>query len=68
MAQVVGATLSGTIVGTSGATVPNVTVTIKNTETGIVRSATTNAAGLYSAANLQPGNYEVTASATGFGS
>lgn len=67
-AQVVGATLSGTIVDASGATVPNVTVTIKNTETGIVRSATTNSAGLYSAANLQPGNYEVTASATGFGS
>ena len=68
MAQVVGATMSGTIVNTSKATVLNVTVTIKNTETGIVRSATANAAGLYSTANLQSGNYEVTASATGFGS
>ena len=63
-----GATLSGTILDSSGAVVPNVNVSIKNTGTGIIRTTTTNDAGLYSAANLQPGNYEVTASAAGFGS
>lgn len=67
-AQVVGATLSGTILDSSGAAVPNVNVAIKNTGTGIVRTTVTNDAGFYSAANLQPGVYEVNVSAAGFGS
>lgn len=67
-AQVVGATLSGTISDSSGAAVPSVNVAVKNTGTGIVRTTVTNDAGFYSAANLQPGVYEVTVSAAGFGS
>jgi hypothetical protein len=67
-AQVVGATLAGTITDKSGAAVSNAQISVKNTGTGVVRTVTTNEDGFYSAPNLQPGNYEVTASANGFGS
>lgn len=65
-AQVVGATLSGLIADEQGAPVPSVTVSIKNFGTGVVREVTTNSDGFYSAPNLLPGSYEVTATAKGF--
>src|SRR6202790_658042 len=65
-AQVAGGTLSGTITDSSGAGVPQSQVVIKNSATGITRSVTTNAGGFYTAANLLPGEYDVTISATGF--
>jgi hypothetical protein len=65
-AQVTGATLSGTASDASGAIVPNAQISIKNLATGESRVVMTNAAGLYAAPNLLPGNYEVTASAQGF--
>ena len=62
---------SGNIVGTvtdpSGAAVPNATVVITNTDTGVSRTVTTNNDGLYAANFLQPGHYELTASAPSFG-
>ena len=67
-AQVAGGTLSGTITDSSGAGVPQSQVVIKNSATGITRSVTTNAEGFYTAANLLPGEYDVTISATGFNS
>ena len=65
-AQVVGATLSGTVTDASGAAVPNTRVSIKNIATDITREVTADAAGFYTATNLQPGNYEVSFSASGF--
>lgn len=65
-AQVAGATLTGTVTDTSGALVPNAQVSIKDVSTGVARNVTTDAAGLYTAPNLLPGSYEVTASASGF--
>src|SRR5579863_1367099 len=65
-AQVAGATLSGTVTDASGSAVANATVSIKNTETGIVREVTTDAAGLYSVPNLPPAVYDVRTSAMGF--
>jgi hypothetical protein len=65
-AQVAGGTLSGTVSDPSGAAVPNAQVVIKNSGTGITRTVATNADGVYSAANLVPGSYEVSVSATGF--
>jgi hypothetical protein len=65
-AQVAGGTLSGSITDPSGAVVPNAEVVIKNSATGVSRNVTTNADGFYSAANLVPGNYEVSVSASGF--
>jgi hypothetical protein len=65
-AQAVGATLAGTITDPSGGVVANATITITNTATGIARAASSNDAGFYSAPNLQPGDYEVKATAAGF--
>jgi hypothetical protein len=64
--QVAGATLSGTLTDPSGSGVPNATVSIKNTATGIARAVTTDDTGFYSVPNLTPGVYEVTFSAAGF--
>ena len=65
-AQVSGATLTGTVTDSSGAVVPNVQVSIKNEGTGEVRTVTVDSAGFYSAPNLLPAQYDVSASATGF--
>jgi len=64
--QVTGATLSGTITDTTGAVVANVKVNIENTATGVVRQATTDAAGLYVMPNLVPGSYRVSTTMAGF--
>lgn len=66
VAQVSGATLSGTVTDSTGAVVPKAEVAIKNEGTGETRSVVTDAAGFYSAPNLVPGKYDVTVSATGF--
>ena len=65
-AQVSGATLTGTVSDSSGAAIPNAEVSIKNVGTGETRALNTDAAGFYTAPNLLPGKYEVTATATGF--
>src|SRR6266446_4085443 len=65
-AQVVGATLSGTVSDQSGGVVPQAAISIKNIATDIERANTSNAAGFYSVPNLLPGTYEVRASAKGF--
>src|SRR6202049_2247825 len=65
-AQVSGATLSGTCTDQSGAAVAGARVSIRNTATGVSTDVTTNTSGFYSAPNLLPGTYEVTASADGF--
>src|ERR1700674_2797661 len=64
--QLVGAMLSGTVTDQSGGVVPQAAISIKNIATGITRTSTTSAAGLYSAANLLPGTYEIRAAAQGF--
>lgn len=57
----------GTVTDPSGAAVPNATVLVTNTDTGVSRTLTTNGDGLYAANFLQPGHYEVIASAASFG-
>src|SRR5579863_8105348 len=64
--QLSGATLSGSVTDPSGAAIPGATVSIKNVGTGEVRDVTSNGDGLYSAPNLIPGSYEITATAQGF--
>lgn len=65
-AQVVGASLSGTVTDSSGGVIPNAQVTIKNTANGDIRAVVTDRAGLYVAPNLLPGTYQVTITADGF--
>src|ERR1700728_432645 len=65
-AQVVGATMSGRVMDASGSTIPQAHISIKNLATGVDTHVVTNANGVYSAPNLLPGSYEVSASAAGF--
>jgi len=65
-AQVAGGTLSGTITDPADKYVPQAHVSIRNVATGITTTVTTNSDGFYIAANLLPGDYQVTVSAQGF--
>ena len=65
-AQVAGASLSGTIMDSSGAAIPSAQITITDVGTGVVRSLTSTSAGFYIAPNLLPGDYKVNVSAPGF--
>lgn len=67
VAQEVLGNISGTVTDPSGAAVPNATVTITNTGTGVVaRTMKTNADGSYNAPSLPLGIYSVSAEAAGF--
>lgn len=67
VAQQVTGSISGTVKDSSGAVVPNATVTITNTDKNIVaRTVKTDSVGGYSAPLLPVGNYSVTAEANGF--
>src|SRR5712691_10807884 len=65
-AQVINATLSGTVTDATGALIPGVEITATQTETGVVSTGVTNEAGTYQFPSLQPGPYRVTASLAGF--
>ncbi|MBV9746494.1 MAG: carboxypeptidase regulatory-like domain-containing protein, partial [Acidobacteriia bacterium] len=66
--QVAGAsTLAGTVTDASGAIVPEARITIRNEDTDAEREVLTNSAGIYVAAFLQPGHYEVSVAKPGFG-
>ncbi len=58
--------ITGTVSDASGAIIPNAAVTIVDKDTNVSRTATANAAGVYSAVELPPGNYEVRAELQGF--
>jgi hypothetical protein len=59
--------IGGTVKDPQGAVVPNATVSVKNDETNKEVSATTDAAGNFRVAQLQPGTYTVAVNAAGFG-
>ncbi|HLJ47974.1 MAG TPA: TonB-dependent receptor [Bryobacteraceae bacterium] len=67
-AQAISGDLVGTVTDSSGAAVPNASVVAINAATNIKMPATTNARGEYRISNLPPGNYDVSATAPGFGS
>src|SRR5690242_17044044 len=58
--------IRGTVTDPSGASVPEVTVTIVNTDTGVTKDVTTNNAGIYDAVSVLPGNYQLTFVKPGF--
>ncbi|HWW23920.1 MAG TPA: TonB-dependent receptor [Edaphobacter sp.] len=60
-------TISGTVTDASGAIVPGANVIITATDTGAARTVTTNSSGEFTSTFLQPGRYEVIATASGFG-
>lgn len=61
-----GGAIQGTATDESGGVLPGVTVTIRNTATGVVRETQSDGAGRYRAPLLPVGPYEVTAALTGF--
>lgn len=58
--------IEGTIKDPQGAVVQNATVVVRNKATNASKTVTSNQDGYYRALQLQPGNYEVKASATNF--
>src|SRR5262245_22067734 len=62
----INASLSGTVSDASGALIPGVEVTAKNTATGVTATTLTNESGTYRFPSLQPGSYDATATLTGF--
>src|SRR4029077_12201926 len=56
----------GTVVDTTNAVMPNVKLTLTNTSTGLQRQLTTEADGGYDFENVPPGQYNLTAEASGF--
>lgn len=60
------ATLNGTVLDPSGASVPEATVTARNLATGLSRTTTTETPGFFTLPNLPVGRYEVTVERSGF--
>src|SRR5882672_12852665 len=58
--------LTGKVSDQNGAVLPGATVVIKNTDTNVTSTGTTNDEGSYTFPLLQPGRYSLTVTATGF--
>ncbi len=61
------ATIVGTVTDPSGASVPNVAITVTHVETAETRTTVTNGDGQYVVSALKIGHYNVAAKAAGFG-
>ncbi|HEV2325442.1 MAG TPA: carboxypeptidase-like regulatory domain-containing protein [Terracidiphilus sp.] len=59
-------TVTGTVTDPSGAVVPKAKLTLTNDNTGQSATATTNASGVYTFPSMAPGDYHITAAASGF--
>ena len=66
LAQVPTGTILGVVTDSSGASIPNATVTLENVDTGYTRTATTGSDGSYRFPATAVGNYTVRVEATGF--
>lgn len=58
--------IRGTVTDSTGALLPDVTVTVVNNDTGITKVLTTNRDGLYDTSSIVAGNYRVTFEKSGF--
>src|SRR6266571_4884726 len=65
-AQTPSGEISGTVVDSSGLSVPGVTVTLTNQATNVVRVVQTNEVGLYVISAIPPGTYDLKAELSGF--
>src|SRR5438105_116409 len=64
--QITTGTIQGTVTDANGAIVPGANVEIKNLETNLSRTLTTDEGGRFVALALPPGRYSVTVSKQGF--
>ena len=60
------ATITGVVTDAADALMPGVSVTVRNTETNLARSAKTTVSGDFTITSLPPGNYELRAEMAGF--
>src|SRR5882757_3532165 len=58
--------IRGTVTDTSGAVLPDVTVTVLNVETGVSKELKTNSNGIYDTSSIVLGTYTVTFTKDGF--
>lgn len=65
-AQTTTASISGVVHDPTGAVVPEVKITLKNTAKGTARVVTTDSAGEYKLTSIDPGTYELRAERAGF--
>ncbi len=65
-AQITSATISGTVKDQTQAVLPGVDIVVRNVETGLTRSAVTDAHGSFTIPGLPPGTYETRATLPGF--
>jgi len=65
-AQGLGSAIQGTVTDSTGAVVPGAAIAATNMDTGLQRSVTSNASGIYVVSNLPPGRYRVQVSLAGF--
>ncbi|HEV8579611.1 MAG TPA: TonB-dependent receptor [Thermoanaerobaculia bacterium] len=65
-AQLANSSISGTVTGADGAGLPAVTVTVRNQESGLVRTTVTATNGSYAISGVKPGVYEVSFDLEGF--
>src|SRR5258707_6362128 len=66
IAQTIDGNLTGTVVDATGATVPNASIEVTNSATGIKNTTKTGTDGLYRLNNLPVGRYDISVTATGF--
>src|ERR1051326_3383467 len=65
-AQVATGTITGSVLDSTGATIPKAGVEVVNTETGLARSSKTDGVGDFRFTLLPVGSYSISASAAGF--
>ena len=58
--------IAGMVTDATGGAVPDADVVVRNVDTNVARNLKSNEAGRYEAVALQPGNYEVKVTKTGF--
>ncbi|MBO0798752.1 MAG: TonB-dependent receptor, partial [Blastocatellia bacterium] len=64
--QTARSTLSGTVRDEAGGAIPDATITVKNVSNGALRTIKTDGEGRYFMLNLDPGEYELRAEASGY--
>jgi hypothetical protein len=64
--QGAGGVMSGTVRDAQGGALPGVSLTLRNVESGVVRTALSEGNGTYRLPGLQPGRYELSAELQGF--
>lgn len=64
--QSTAATIAGTVLDEQKSVLPGATVTVRNMETGQIRTTTADATGNYQIVGLPPGRYELTVELSGF--